>query len=147
MFASITLKTKAPLASTWRYLWAKRVIGFNPEVHCARCLLGPYLPEISLRMTTAKKVNLVYPNGTVLYLCGVAAPYKWVNNLHVPFVIQSDAPGFTVKAYNGDSIILTGATPLSIDASIAQSKYSDKDKSFLTCRNFQFGAAHFEPSA
>lgn len=129
----------------WKYLWAKRVVGFDPRHHCARCLQGEYLLPFGLAMLCGEN-TVPLPNaqrGDVLYFCGVAAPSNWHHNLHVACIVDPDAPDFVEQAYNGHFLRFRGLRRLPFDESAARTLYPGKTEAFLTCRNFQFGASHF----
>ena len=84
----------------------------------------------------------VNPAGTVLYLCGVASPYRWERNAHLAVIV---APGHdaSVQLWNGDTVKITGARQIVFDDNAAKDRYPEKGREFLTCRNFQFGAQYF----
>ena len=126
----------------FRYFWLKTVRGFRPGVHCAQCLVGDYCEAVSARMAANRKVALVYEPGTILYLCGVASPYRWSFNAHLAMEV---APGKRCSAtlYTGDVVEIEGAQALAFSDAAAKERFPDRGKEFLTCRNFQFGAQYF----
>jgi hypothetical protein len=121
----------------------KRVTGFNPKVHCARCLIGHYVQEVGRHLVPGEPCEFRGCPGDVFYLCGVSNPYRWTNNLHLPFVVEPGSNA-SVTAYTGDVVTITGARQLPFDISVAAELYPDLGMEFLTCRNFQFGAYHFK---
>ena len=127
--------------SGWRYFWAKKVVAINPRVHCARCLVGPYERGIGLGMAMNKNSPLAgYVVGDILYVCGVALPHRWGNNLHLAVEVTGDSSDTArVTAHSGDRISLVGATQINLDVAVAARDYGHLSESYLTCRNFQFG--------
>jgi hypothetical protein len=67
-----------------------------------------------------------------VYLCGVAKPYVWENNLHLA---ARHAPGARalVESYNGIRAVIRNAELLEIPA-LAEG-FAGKPKAFTTCRN------------
>jgi hypothetical protein len=125
----------------WRYFWAKKVGAINPRVHCARCLVGPYERGVGVTMAVNTDIRLSgYNVGDVLYVCGVAAPHRWANNLHVAVQVTGDSKDTVrVTAYTGDRLDLVGANQIAFDDTVAAREYGHLSASYLTCRNFQFG--------
>jgi len=125
----------------WRYFWAKKVGAINPRVHCARCLVGSYERNIGVTMAVNQDIRLTgYNVGDILYVCGVAAPHRWANNLHVAVHVTGESKDTArVTAYTGDRINLIGATQIAFDDTVAARDYGHLSASYLTCRNFQFG--------
>ena len=127
----------------WRHLWMKHVVGFRPEVHCARCLVGPYDWAFGRAMPVNTEVQpRKVVSGAVLYFCGVSLPTRWANNFHLA---ARPCPGavLTVELWNGDSITFHGLERVPFDDAAARRLYPDRPSEFLTCRNFQFGAQAF----
>ncbi|MCE9618442.1 MAG: hypothetical protein K8R92_00850 [Planctomycetes bacterium] len=127
----------------FRYLWAKRVRGFDVSCHCANCLIGPYVKEISPRTLTDTELKIELHGHEALYICGVSSPYRWEHNFH--FVVEpSTDPEKIVQAttYLGDMVTASGAATLWFDDRVARDRYPHLPERFLTCRNFQFGAFH-----
>lgn len=127
----------------FKYLWLKTVEGFVPSVHCARCFKGSYSKTFGLKMPVNANTWADYEEGTLLYFCGVSAPYRWANNFHLAGRVRKDAPAKVVTLWNGDTITVLGLDVIEIDASIAEKAFPDLGKEYLTCRNFQFGAQMF----
>lgn len=125
----------------WRYFWAKKVGAINPRVHCARCLVGPYERGIGITMAVNQDIRLTgYNIGDIFYVCGVALPHRWANNLHLAVQVTGDSKDTArVTAYTGDRINLAGATQIAFDDTVAAREYGHLSASYLTCRNFQFG--------
>lgn len=133
--AAITVKD-----DFFRYLWVKRVTGFDPSHHCAKCLIGPYvvLPwQKRTGVTYAEDVNL---RDGFLYVCGVSP--HWETNLHILC-----RPGKDRVEYDGRGVhvVLEGVEQIEIKplpasrAQLAQLGLR-AGKSFTTCRNYQAGA-------
>lgn len=128
-----TLDVNAP----FRYLWLKRVSGVDLSVHCARCLLGKYMDNISPHNPHTTDIQL--DNG-VYYLCGVSLPYVWEKNFHIAFEYSE---GSRIEyANNGISVVIENAVALPISESyIDRTDRNAWKKEFRTCRNWQF--AHY----
>lgn len=140
---TLTLHSDNARLVGFRYFWMKTVTGFRSSVHCANCLVGNYCGEVSNSMLSGRRHVLAHPVGTVLYLCGVASPYRWTHNAHLAMKVD---PGHTasVKLWQGDTVEIEGARQLLFDDAVARRMYPDKGRDFLTCRNFQFGAQYFD---
>lgn len=139
---TLKITSARPTLTGWKYFWMKTVVGFDSGKHCARCLRGEYVKAVGLDTPVNEDVALDYPNGTVLYLCGVSTPYQWRNNLHLPVRVMAGAVA-EVEAWNGDRVTITGAEPMPIDGLVARRAFPTRTSAFLTCRNFQFGAQYF----
>jgi hypothetical protein len=139
------INSNAIIFAGWKYFWAKKVSGFNPDVHCARCLIGPYEKKISTRALVNVEVDLTgYSVGDIVYVCGVASPYKWANNFHLAARVTEgyDKGEYAVGSMaSGDQFFLRGAAKIPFTAEAAERAFAGRGKDFLTCRNFQFGAA------
>jgi len=143
---SFRIESDQPVLKGWRYLWCKTVRGFNPGIHCARCLVGEYDNAFGRNAPVNKTVALTHEQGTILYFCGVANPYKWDNNAHLAGRVKAGAVS-RLALYNGDVLIVDGLEAIPIAAKPAEALFPQKDASFLTCRNFQFGAQVFMAEA
>lgn len=126
----------------FRYFWGKHVTGFNPNVHCARCLKGTFDKNVGLSMPMNQDIDVPLSDGEVFYICGVATPYKWDNNGHLAVKGKIGATA-QLHLYNGDTVEVKDAEQIPFDDKVALSLYGDKTKEFTTCRNFQFGASYF----
>lgn len=128
-----TLDVNAP----FRYLWLKRVTGVDLSVHCARCLKGQYMDNISPRNPHTTDIKLV---DSIYYLCGVSLPYNWAKNFHIAFEYSE---GSRIEyANNGISVVIENAVALPISESyIDQTDQHAWKKEYRTCRNWQF--AHY----
>jgi hypothetical protein len=138
---SLRVESQNEALSGWRYFWAKMVGAINPRVHCARCLVGPYERSIGVTMAVNQDIRLTgYNVGDIFYVCGVASPHRWANNLHLAVQVTGDRNDTVrVRAYTGDRIKLIGATQIAFDDTVAVRDNSRLSASYLTCRNFQFG--------
>lgn len=139
---TLTIHSAIPRLQGFRYFWLKSVRGFNPAVHCARCLVGNYDPQVKADMETNEAIEIDHIEGMILYLCGVATPYRWANNLHLPMRVETGVSSMA-ETYTGDRITIKGARILPFDDRAARERFPTRGKEFLTCRNFQFGAHHF----
>jgi hypothetical protein len=129
----------------FRYFWMKRVRGFRPKVHCAACLLGEYERQVGVGMQLNETLRLQYSKGDVLYLCGVAKPYIWKRNFHL--ALQVGDGELEAELWNGGVVKIKGAARIEFGPEAAEQQFPELGRKFLTCRNFQFGAQHFGPSA
>jgi hypothetical protein len=137
---TITLEVKQE--RFYRFLWIKYVTGFNPKVHCGKCLLGQYskrivydrksyyLPKIRLDQAPLDEHPAKF-----IYLCGVTPRWEW--NLHI---VGRAQPGSRVT-HDDDriSVKLADFEPIAIDAT----QSPPVPKAFSTCRNWQFGWCGF----
>jgi hypothetical protein len=126
----------------WHYLWCKAVEGFDSSKHCARCLVGKYSKQFGLKAPINQDVELAYDEGTVLYFCGVSTPYAWKNNAHLAGRVNKDAY-CSIEMWTGDILHVLGMEQIKFNDSVANHRFPDLGKEFLTCRNFQFGAQLF----
>lgn len=128
----------------WRYFWGKTVTGFDASKHCMPCLVGDRIDGIDPKLLTrGGSVGKRFKAGTAIYLCGVSYPYVWGNNLHLPFRAKTGARTRQV-AYTGAVIEVIGGEAIPIVDSAAKAQFPTKGYKFLSCRNFQFGAAQFQ---
>lgn len=142
MISLVLTGTKGSDLQGFRYMWLKDVHGFNPLTHCAASLIGTYMKGVGSTMDANFPLALPHlAEGHAYYLCGVSAPYNWKNNFHLAFTDGHD----TIEAplWTGAKFVLTNVKRLDFDDSKALACYPDRNKTFLTCRNFQFGAHMF----
>lgn len=142
MSVTIRLRSNNNTVTGFRYLWLKNVVGFDPNQHCAKFLVGPYSDSFGLRMPVNTDISIDCRTGDFLYFCGVASPYKWQNNAHLAGVVKKSATASLVL-HTGDILEVKGMRSLAITDTDARSIYPNKSAAFLTCRNFQFGASYF----
>ena len=142
MHLSFIMNSDRAAVTGWRYLWAKHVVGFKPSCHCAGCLKGTYDPRFGLATPAGQMINLwPYAPGAILYFCGVATPYRWANNLHLPVRVTGDPQDMaSARCYNGDELTIAGATEILFTDKEARRDHPSRGPEFLTCRNFQLGA-------
>lgn len=129
----ITIKT-LDVTARFRYLWLKHVTGVDLSVHCARCLKGKYMDNISPHNPHTTDIQL---NNGVYYLCGVTLPYVWEKNFHLAFE-YSEGSRIEYES-NGISVVIENAAALPISEEyIDQSDPNAWKKEYRTCRNWQF---------
>jgi hypothetical protein len=135
MHIELTVKTDA-----YRYLWLKQVNGFNPAVHCARCLKGSYVPLLPFRAdrqipTGLHAASELDPQAApFFYLCGVTA--RWAENLHIAF---RHSPGSLIEFEdNHIRVRITDAERFDI-LPLPDAVSAGLTKPFWSCRNYQFG--------
>ena len=125
------------------YLWIKAVTGFCRTEHCARCLKGPFLKPTN-DWAPPPNVRTAYAlprNAVALYICGVSRRgYQF--NLHAPVALaDDDAPRIEMPMIDDQSLLVEHAKLLDIPP--LKERWKGLDRTFTTCRNFQFGVAHF----
>lgn len=130
----------------FKHLWLKSVVGFRPEVHCARCLVGSYDRSFGLKMPPNTDTGAEYDEGALLYFCGVSQPTRWERNFHFAGRVLYTAPPALHQLWNGDSLSVQGIEGIRLDHTIAAKAYPLRAPEFLQCRNFQFGAQMFAAS-
>jgi hypothetical protein len=128
-----------PYLEGFKFWWLKSVIGYDLNVHCARCLRGPYERQIHKSMRTNIKVEL---RGDLVYLCGVSP--RWQTNFHAAAEIALGET-FDAETYNGFIVRFYNARQLDIPA--LPDGWRGLPKAFTTCRNFQFAVARSGDSA
>ena len=125
----------------FRFLWLKRVQGFNPSVHCAKCLVGSYVKGLPFRGTKTGftlDTDVDMDGMPYLYLCGVAGRYA--DNLHLA---MEPAAGEEVCYEDARiRVHVQGAKLLPIDP-LPEAVASLLPAAFHKCRNFRFGWQYF----
>lgn len=139
---AIEVITNAKTLQGFKYFWMKTVVGFDPAVHCARCLRGSYQKLTGVRMMVNERVPIFASEGDIVYLCGVSTPYRWQNNLHVAARIKPGSEVHT-RTHAGDIINLYDCESIQFDDTEARRRFPHLNESYLSCRNFQFGAHYF----
>lgn len=133
-----------PLSEYFSFFWAKWVTGFQPSVHCASCLLGEYEERVHKGLRPGIRLNLgERAKGDVLYLCGVTKPYVHKLNFHL-VVEPCETKGARTLMHCGYRVEILGGRWIAFNGDAAERLFPDKARSFLTCRNFQFGAQYYE---
>lgn len=130
----------------FKYLWLKYVTGVNLDVHCARCLVGPYSKRISPNLQEQHDVALSEFDGKYYYLCGVSSPYRWERNFHLAFRYKQ---GETLRVNeNGIEIEIENAERVPIVKWSSYEHPKGVNSAYNTCRNWQFAniiAGDFNP--
>jgi hypothetical protein len=137
----LEMPDRATHLTGFRHFWLKRVVGFYPGQHCAGCLKGSYVEGVvGVDMPAAIDLQFGAAAGELFYLCGVASPYQWARNAHLAFRAM---PGSLARLtlFNGGLVTVANAAPVLFTDAQALEFYPGKGTAFLTCRNFQFGAA------
>jgi hypothetical protein len=125
------------------YLWMKKVTGFDPRHHCAKCLKGPYENDFGLRVPTNEWRSLKgYQEGDIVYVCAVSRPYNWHRNRHIAVRVK-EGSNAGLDLYTGDAVLMRNAELIRFNGQAAAERYAEKGDEFTTCRNFQFGAQFF----
>ncbi len=139
----VKLITENDSLKGFRYFWMKKVVGFNNQVHCARCLKGGYEKQVSNHLPGNVEIELSrYNEGDLIYICGVSSLYRWEKNFHLAGRVGNG--NVRVTLYTGDVLEVQGIEEISISDEAAKRLYPDRTDEFLTCRNFQFGVQMFE---
>ena len=140
----IRLESKNPtLTGFSQYVWAKYVEEFDENNHCAKCLKGRWPREINDKMTANKDIILSLEEGKPFYICGVAYPWNYHNNMHLA-VIGKEGAEASLELYTGDKLIVRDAERYFFDDKSARELYPHYTAAYLTCRCFQFGAQFFK---
>ncbi|MER9652475.1 hypothetical protein NKJ26_03020 [Mesorhizobium sp. M0152] len=125
------------------YLWMKKVTGFDPRYHCAKCLKGEYENDFGLRVPTNTWRTLKgYQESDIVYVCAVSRPYNWHRNRHLVVRVKAGSHA-GLDLWTGDRVLLDNAEIIRFTGQVAAERYADKGEDFTTCRNFQFGAQFF----
>lgn len=127
----------------WQYLWAKWVYGSNPDRHCAAGLLGHPVLEVRPGAPVGQWLELAPPDDQwpFLYVCGVARRGGWVNNFHLALRPADPAAKVVAFTYNRYRVTVRGVERVEIGH--LPDGYLGRDRSFTTCRNWQFGIQQF----
>jgi hypothetical protein len=126
-----------------KYTWAKYVEAFDDKNHCAKCLKGRWPREINDKISANIDIYLPLDEGKPFYICGVAAPWNYRNNMHLAVVGKEGAEA-RLELYTGDVLIVKDAERYYFDDKVARKLYPDYADEFLTCRCFQYGAQFFK---
>lgn len=116
--------------SGFRFWWLKSVVGYDTSVHCARCLRGKYDRRVNRTMRLNQPVELV---GDLVYLCGVSP--RWINNFHAAIAYEEGGV-VEVPTYNGMTCRFENGRLIPIQP--LEPGFRGLDRTFTTCRNFQF---------
>jgi len=139
----IRIESKNPVLKGFsEYTWAKYVDYFDDKNHCAKCLQGKWIKDINHRMETNKDIVLHLKEGKPFYICGVAYPWNYNNNMHLA-VIGKEGAEARLELYTGDILIVRDAEQYMFNDKKARELYPNLSEQYLTCRNFQFGAQYF----
>lgn len=133
-----------PRDRLFRYFWIKRVEGFSPGVHCARCLRGDYLVGDGKGLAVPQSgltIDLAVEEGSVLYVCGVDIANRYDRNLHLAARVDPQEVACAFRDEVG--VMLNGAREIPFSDRPARRLFPDRGEEFLSCRNFHFGAQHF----
>ena len=141
-----TLKGSAKYES----LWMVYVDGVELSVHCQRSLLGPKSVK-SKRFGSNERRGEADAPPIVLdeavtpyyYICGLASPRNWENNLHIAFRYK---PGSVIEVETErERWIIENAERIDIlESYVDKNDPNYHDDQYRTCRNWQF--AHYVAS-
>ena len=139
----IRLESKnSTLTGFSKYTWAKYVDAFDDKNHCAKCLKGEWPRKINEKMLANQDLLLTLEEGKPFYICGVAYPWNYKNNMHLAVIGRKGAVAY-LELYTGDKLVVTDAERYFFDETAARKLYPGYSEDFLTCRCFQFGAQYF----
>lgn len=122
--------------SGFSFFWGKRVLGFNPNRHCAESLLGDWLRFTRPTMMPGEHEM---PEGDLFYLCGVATA-GYSGNFHMP-IRRIEGAESTLRTSTGAEVTVEGGHLLEIPP--LPMDWNGYGREFTTCRNFQWGVATF----
>jgi len=125
-----------------QFTWAKYIDNFDDTNHCAKCLKGKWPRIINDKMDANQDISLPLDEGKAFYICGVAYPWNYSNNMHLA-VIGKKGSHAELELYTGDKLIVQDAERYIFDDKVARKLYPNYTEQFLTCRCFQFGAQYF----
>lgn len=133
-----------PKQQRYKFFWTKYVRSVNLEVHCQKCLIGPWSKRISTseickhtKAVTLQEVRLDEDSAQMLYLCGVTDPYTWERNFHLALRVREGSS--VSKQWYGLQIELEGCEELPISSEHMDPKFPQmRDYLYRTCRNVQF---------
>jgi uncharacterized protein (DUF779 family) len=125
-----------------KYTWAKYVEVFDDTNHCAKCLKGKWPQVINEKMVANQDIILPLDEGKPFYICGVAYPWSYHNNMHLA-VIGKIGSESRLELYTGDVLLVKDAERYLFDDKAARELYPEYSEEYLTCRCFQFGAQLF----
>lgn len=136
----LTVTAPDPRATKdFRFLWGKFVRGFDPSVHCARCLIGSYSQVVRVGIAPGEhQLDLPAAPFDYFYLCGVTP--KWSTNLHLAVRPKAGAQA-RVTAHNGVEFLIEDAEAIEIVP--LPIGHLGRGPQFTTCRNWQFGLQQY----
>lgn len=122
--------------ATFRYFWIKYVRGFDPNVHCAKCLVGNFSKLLKYReLANLTRVSLDEHSAPFIYVCGVTSRWEW--NVHVAGHLEN---GHRTE-YSDERVSILVENFRHIE--IVADGNPTAPKEFSTCRNWQFGWTAF----
>lgn len=135
-----------PLEKAFRFLWARYVIGFDPSKHCQLCLLGRTSARFKMGDFGVPAVIILdeFADFDFIYICGVAHGQRWARNFHLAARHREGAEA-RGRCYTGQEIVLLNGELIEIP--LLPDGFNGKNRSFTTCRNYQFGAAVYQRNA
>lgn len=130
--------TNLQITERFRYLWFKYISGVDLNQHCAKTFIGEYSKLINPRTTETSIIFNEFEGFEIFYLCGVHVTFDWNKNFHLAMIA---APGESFEVDElGINMTVTGAKriPITTDAMEKLNHPKIANKSFSTCRNWQF---------
>lgn len=136
--ATVTLEIHRK--ASYSSLWLKGIRAVRLDRHCIDTFVGNRYALDRAAVEQTVSVELA-DQERALYLCGVAAPYRWADNAHLAIRSNPDAqwhgdahvPGLRVTVIGGEPIFGWGEQDVDPD----HPRYGDR--LYRTCRNLQFG--------
>ncbi len=137
-----TIRVEVKQDKAIKFLWLKYVRGFKPDVHCARCLIGPYSKLFTYAPGYVKPQTITgvldEHSAPWFYLCAVTKRWEW--NVHIAG--QFELGSTTTHDDERISVEIVNFRRLPIDASHSP----PAEPEFATCRNWQFGWQAIPPA-
>lgn len=137
----IRINSEKSRLSGFKYFWMKHVTGFDPDVHCARCLIGKYEKAVHRSLQCEEWISFDPGKVRAIYLCGVSP--RWDTNFHLAMVPEPGCQAIK-HTYNGYAVIVDGAREVEFP-NVLPGGFMGKTKEFTTCRNWTFGASTLFP--
>jgi hypothetical protein len=141
-----TDRSALSLERAFRFLWVRYVVGFDPNKHCQSCLLGRSSAKFRNGALTCPATIALdeFDAYDYIYVCGVAPGQRWVRNLHLAVRFREGSEA-RARCYSGQEILLLNGENVEIPP--LPDGFNGKNRSFTTCRNYQFGVAMYQHGA
>jgi hypothetical protein len=131
-----------PLGQAFRFFWGWYVTGFDPRRHCQPCLRGRRSGQVNRSMALDVECTLdEVADFDYFYVCGVSATGRWADNFHLA-VHRQLAGDVEAVCYTGHAVSIRNAALIEI-ASLPDG-FNGRDRTFTTCRNYQFGVQVYQ---
>jgi hypothetical protein len=137
----VEIEVEKSVEHEFRHFWCVVVRGFDSSKHCLPCLLGSRVKAVKPSMVEDgnRILSVTCKPTEFVYICGVSYSFEHAKNFHL-VASPTEGETATAKTFRGVGVEIRGASRIQIDAQPAKNLYPHLDSSYLTCRNFQFGA-------